>query len=248
MPDMQNNPMTEIPTESPAYRISPMGIEFTGEVSFQEWTDLGKKLGDAGRCLGFLIGDWINYGEGKGPRFYGAEEDENGQKKNIYTPAMKITGLDYNTLSTYAGVARKVKFSMRVENLSFDHHRKVAPLKTDEEKRKWLRIANEERKKQDDKPMSARRLAKSILLGRVAKPEDMMVSEVDRKRENMTYYVTRIVVLWGKFKRNGVVTPDDTDTMLNLIDELRPVLNIVQELRQGIDQAEGGGAAGSHID
>jgi hypothetical protein len=248
MPDMQNNPMTEIPTESPAYRISPMGIEFTGEVSFQEWTDLGKKLGDAGRCLGFLIGDWINYGEGKGPRFYGAEEDENGQKKNIYTPAMKITGLDYNELAKFASVSRKVQFWLRRQNLGFEHHRKVAPLKTDEEKKKWLQIAEQERNKQNDKPMSARRLAKSILLGRVAKPEDMMVSEVDRKRENMTYYVTRIVVLWGKFKRNGVVTPDDTDTMLNLIDELRPVLNIVQELRQGIDQAEGGGVAGSHID
>jgi hypothetical protein len=248
MPDMQNNPITEIPTETPAYQITSVGIEFTGDMSFQEWKDLGTKLGDAGRCLGFLIGDWLNYGEGKGPRFYGAQKDENGEKPNIYTPAMRITGLDYGTLKNYASVAKNVKLSLRNYNLSWDHHRRIAPLKTDEEKQKWLRIADEERKKQDDKPMSARRLAKSIRLGRVAKPEDMMVSEIDRKRENMTYYVTRIVVLWGKFKRNGVVTPNDTDTMLNLIDELRPVLNIVQELRQGIDQAEGGGPAGSHLD
>ena len=235
---MQNNTITEITTETNAYRISPMGIEFTGELSFQEWAELGTKLGDAGRCLGFLIGDWLNYGDGKGPRYYGAQEDENGDKPNIYTPAMQITGLDYQTLKNYANVAGKVKLYLRKYNLSFYHHCKVAPLKSDEEKSKWLQIAEKERNKQNGKPMSARRLAKSILLGRVAKPEDMTVPENDRGRKNMTFYVTRIVVLWGQFKRKGVVTPEDTDTMLNIIDELRPVLEIDQELRQAISDAE----------
>lgn len=223
---MQNNTITEITTETNAYRISPMGIEFTGEVSFQEWKDLGGRLGNAGRSLGFLIGDWLNYGDGK------------GEWGNTYDNAMEITGLDYNELAKFASVSRKVQFWLRRQNLGFEHHRKVAPLKTDEEKSKWLQIAEKERNKQNGKPMSARRLAKSILLGRVAKPEDMTVPENDRGRKNMTFYVTRIVVLWGQFKRKGVVTPEDTDTMLNIIDELRPVLEIVQELRQAIRDAE----------
>lgn len=235
---MQHNTITEIPIESPAYRITPVGIEFLTDLSYQEWAELGSKLGDAGRSLGFLIGDWFNYGEGKGPRFYGAEEDENGDKPNIYTPAMKITGLDYSTLSSYASVSRKVQFCLRKQNLSFSHHCKVAVLKTDEEKQKWLQIAEKERDRQNGKPMSARRLAKSILLGRVAKPEDLIVPEHKRGRKTMTFYVTRIQVLWGQFKRNGVVTPEDTDTMYNIIEELRPVYNILQELKDGIAKAE----------
>lgn len=241
---MQNNNIAEIPTESSAFRITPVGIEFLADISFPEWEDLGAKLGNAGRSIGFLIGDWLNYGEGKGPRFYGAVEDENGEKPNIYTPAMKITKLDYQTLANYANVAKKVKFYSREYNLSFKHHSKVAPLKTDEEQQRWLRIAVKEGEKQNGKPMSSRRLAKSILLGRVAKPEDMVVPDDDKGRENMTFYVTRIVVLWGKFKRNGVVTPEDTDTMYNIIEELRPVYNILQELKEAIATAEAGNDEG----
>ena len=227
MNDAPETAILAMPTDSPAFRLSPVGIEFLGDLDQQEWTELGTKLGEAGRSIGFLIGDWLNYGNGR------------GEWGNTYENAMTITGLDYNTLAMYARVALKVQFSMRVLNLSFEHHRKVASLKTDEEKKKWLKVAQKERDKQNGKPMSARRLAKSILLGRVAKSEDMSVPETDRKKENMTFFVTRIVVLWGKFKRKGVVSLDDVDTMRDVIDELQPVIDIVQELREAIAEAEG---------
>jgi len=227
MNDAPETAILEMPTESPAFRLSPVGIEFLGELDQQDWIELGTKLGNVGRSVGFLIGDWLNYGDGK------------GDWGNAYENAMSITGLDYGTLKNYASVAKKVQLSLRNDNLSWDHHRRVAPLKTDEEKKKWLKLAQKERDKQNGKPMSARRLAKSILLGRVAKPEDMSVPETDRKKENMTFFVTRIVVLWGKFKRKGVVSTDDVDTMRDVIDELQPVIDIVQELREAIAEVEG---------
>ncbi len=235
MSEEHETAIIEMTTESSAYRISPVGIEFLRELDQQAWSELGAKLGKAGRSIGFLIGDWLNYGEGK------------GEWGNAYENAMRITGLDNQTLRHYSSVSKKVQLCMRMHNLSFYHHQKVASLKTDEEKRKWLHIASQERDKQDGKPMSARRLAKSILLGRVAKVEEMSVPPNDRGIDNMSPHVTRIVVLWGKLKRSGYLGNTSVDDMLDLIDELQPVVDIVQELHEAVSEA-GGGSAGSHID
>ena len=235
MSEEHETAIIEMTTESSAYRISPVGIEFLCELDQQAWSELGAKLGKAGRSIGFLIGDWLNYGEGK------------GEWGNAYESAMRITKLDYGVLRHYASVAKNVQLLTRVNNLSWDHHRKVAPLKTEEEKRKWLQVALQECDKQNGKPMSARRLAKSILLGRVAKVEEMSVPPNDRGIDNMSPHVTRIVVLWGKLKRSGYLGNTSVDDMLDLIDELQPVVDIVQELHEAVSEA-GGGPAGSHID
>lgn len=216
----------EMSTESPSFRLTPVGIEFLDELDQQQWAELGAKLGNAGRSIGFLIGDWLNYGDGK------------GEWGNAYDEAMRITGLDYGTLRNYASVANKVQLSLRNYNLSWEHHRKVAPLKTDEEKQKWLKVAEKERDKQKGKPMSARRLAKSILLGRVAKVEEMSVPENDRGMDNMTVHITRLIVLWGKLKRGGYLERTCPDDMLDLIDEFQPLLDIVQELRGTLDKIQ----------
>lgn len=231
MNDAPANATLVMDTETQSYRLSPVGIEFLAELDHRDWLELGTKLGNAGRSLGFLIGDWLNYGdvkiqEGIFPKIDGG----------VYHDAIKITGLDYNTLATYAGVARKVPRSMRVERLSFDHHRKIAPLKTDDEKQKWLRIAEKEMEKQGGKTMSSRRLAKSILLGRVAKIEEMSVPENDRGIDNMCPYVTRISVLWGKFKRSGFLDRADAIELEDLAKDLQPVVLIHDEIKAALAQ------------
>ncbi len=233
------NATLAIPTECSAYRLTPVGIEFLGDLDQQEWAELGGKLGTAGRSVGFLIGDWLNYGEAKGPRFYGAKEDENGEKPNIYSSAMRITGLDYKTLSDFASVSRKVEFPLRNGNLAFEHHKKIAPLKTDEEKRKWLQVAEKERAKQDGKPMSARRLAKSILLGRVAKPEEMQVPASDRGVDNPHPHINRLIAWWGKRKREGFLENGYPDQFETLLEDLAPVLKMAEEIREALASYEG---------
>ncbi len=238
----------ELNTVERNYQIRPEGIVFTGDVSPEEWKELGTQLGKAGRTLGFLIGDWLNYGEGKGPRFYGAKDDETGEKDTIYTPAMKITGLEYKTLAEYSCVARKVKFSIRMENLSFGHHQKIAYLKTDEEKQKWLRIAAQEQNKQKNKPMSVRRLAKSIILGRVARPDEVSTPKGDRGIDNVHPHVNRLIAFWAKMKHSGFIDNAETEQITTMIEDLMPVVKIIEELQHALAQRRGGGPAGSHID
>jgi len=242
MSDVQNIATTGKNTDPPAYRLSPVGIEFLGELDQREWADLGKQLGNAARSIGFLIGDWLNYGEAK-VKYGKYSHDEGG----IYHDAIKITGLDYATLEQYARVSRKVQFQVRTRNLSFEHHRKVAPLKTDEEKQKWLQIAEREREK-NGKTMSSRRLAKSILLGRVATIEEMSLPDDDRGCDNVHPHVNRIVAFWGKMKRSGFLDNADMEDIQIMLDDLGPVLDIAHELQQALAQRRGGGPAGSHVD
>lgn len=219
--------IVEMTTESTAYRICPLGIEFTEEIDQQTWIALGEKLGKAGRSIGFLIGDWLNYGEGK------------GKWGNAYENAMNITKLGYGVLRHYASVAKSVQLLTRVNNLSWDHHRKVAPLKSVEDQQKWLQIALKEQDRQKGKPMSARRLGKSIELGRIVKVEEMSVPKNDRGTDNISRRVTHIIVLWGKLKRAGYLKKTSVDDMLDLIDDLQPIVEIVLQLQQAVAAAGG---------
>jgi ElaB/YqjD/DUF883 family membrane-anchored ribosome-binding protein len=97
------------------FSITPTGLVIRDELSFAEWTSLGEKLGDVERCLGFLIGDWINYANAKW-----------GDK---YNEAIAATGLEYSLLRKYAYVARRVPPANRLDILTFSHHETVAKVK-----------------------------------------------------------------------------------------------------------------------
>lgn len=212
------------------YELSEVGIEFNDAISIEEWTDLGQRIARAGRSLGFLIGDWINYGESR---------KDFGKK---YTEALKATGLDYSTLKLYSRVALHVERVTRVTQLSFEHHRKVAMLEPEEQER-WLKIAS--KAAETDQPISTRRLAKSIILGRVAKDNDMHTPANDRGIDNVHPHVNRLVAFWGKMKRSGWLDQATPNMVETLLLDLQPVLDIAQELQVSI-QNQGGLSAGSH--
>ena len=54
--------MNTLAIHDPKFSITPTGIEFHQELSFDEWNALGQKLAPVGKSIGFIIGDWINYG------------------------------------------------------------------------------------------------------------------------------------------------------------------------------------------
>jgi hypothetical protein len=95
------------------------GLVITGQPTFSEYEQAGRALFAHRRGVTFAIADWINYGEARW-----------GEK---YAQALDVLDLEYSTLSTYAYVGRKVESSTRRENLSFSHHRAVAPLPPDEQ-------------------------------------------------------------------------------------------------------------------
>lgn len=96
------------------FRLTTTGLISPEEVSAEAWMDLGRLLAKLEGSLQWLIGDWIVYGESI-------------QWGDI--PALaKDLGFADQTLHDYAYVARKVQFSIRIENLSFAHHRLVTTL------------------------------------------------------------------------------------------------------------------------
>lgn len=218
---MNNEPelvIERMPTENSSYQISPLGIQFDGNISHEEWVQLGQRLGKAGRSIGFLIGDWLNYGNGK------------GDWGDTYTEAMRITGLENKTLRNFASVSRKIQLSLRKDNLAFEVHSKIAPIKDPEDQKKWLKIAAKQA--ENGTPISSRRLAKSIILGHVATDEDMEVPEEDRGRKKAQLHVLRLMTFWRKTKEKDFLNTASLYRIRTLMQDLQPVLDIYDELYQ----------------
>lgn len=106
--------------------VTGVGLALPEDTPFDQWVELGERLGRANRLSGWLIGDWLNFGERK----YG----------ETYSQGMDATGLSYQALADYAWVAGKFDLSLRKENLSITHHKHVAALPT-EEQQEWLDCA-----------------------------------------------------------------------------------------------------------
>ncbi len=75
------------------------------------------------------------------------------------------TGLDYGTLAHYARVAKKVPLVVRATSLSWEHQKKVAGLKDQKAKVKWLTIAAAAQEKGE--PISTRILFYAYLASEV---------------------------------------------------------------------------------
>jgi hypothetical protein len=178
--------MTPLAITDHRFQISPVGIEFRADLDFDTWNTLGEKLVPVGRAIGFIIGDWINYGNGR----YG----------QMYEEALAKTGLTYQTLANYAYVARRVQFSCRQENLGFEHHAVVAKLKSPDDQKHWLEMAGTH-------DLSVRRLRKSINYGRLATEEEMTEGPTERGHETYLVYINQLLRWW---KRETGKAPVDT--------------------------------------
>jgi hypothetical protein len=185
------------------------GIEFCGELTFKEWDVLGKKLTDAERTIGFLIGDWINYGDGR----YGEKYDE----------ALAYTGLAYETLMNYSYVSRKVEISSRDENLTFKHHYTVAKLKDPDEQKHWLQQAV----KHD---LSVQRLRKSMNFGRLATEKEVQGDPADRGYVTYLALLNRIRRWWARETGKAPVEEWDEGRREGLKKDFKLVVEIYEAL------------------
>ncbi len=202
--------------ENCKFMLTEVGIDFHDDLTFEEWSDLGQRLACAGRSLGFMIGDWINYGE---------SHKEYGDK---YIEALQATGYDYNTLRHFARVSRLVKLCVRTHNLSWEHHRKVASLKDEKEQRKWLEVAS--KAVEEGKPMSTRRLQKSILLGREATDKDMQIDPADKGRDNPHPHINGLLAWWRKMEKVKWLECAMPEQKHDLKVDLQPVVDIYNQL------------------
>jgi hypothetical protein len=101
------------------------GIEWVAPPgqTFDEFTEIGRKLAQVNRAAGFLLGDWVNHGE----QVYGER----------FAQAADATGYDPATLRNFASVAWQIPSARRREELTFGHHQAVIGIK-DETRRDEL--------------------------------------------------------------------------------------------------------------
>lgn len=100
-------------------KASLVGLEFSPDLTFEEWSAIGKYLQVMGGAIHWFLGDWIRYGEAN----YGEK----------YAQAIEETGYDYGTLRNDVYVCEQIDLSRRRDNVSFSAHKEVAMLDPDEQ-------------------------------------------------------------------------------------------------------------------
>jgi hypothetical protein len=83
-------------------------------LTFDEWREVGRKLGGASTSLRWYVGDWLLHCERKWGETYG--------------PAAQIMGLSYDTLAHCKSIAEKFEPWCRRQKLRWGDHREVAGL------------------------------------------------------------------------------------------------------------------------
>ena len=210
--------------------LTPLGLEVKTPLTLAEWRDIGLRIAAAMRSAAFVIGDWLVYGEGRnGQMTLFADIPESDRVSHrLYDEAVLLTGIDATTLHHYAYVARRVPRSLRNEHISWDHHRKVAKLRDEADKRRWLALAAD--KQLAGQPMSLRRFARSIQAGWPLTSGELEKEEADSGIENIHPYVNRIVAFFARLKSNGWLANADAHKRAALKRDLQPIIEIANEL------------------
>ena len=204
--------------------ISPIGMQVNAELTFEEWKAMAGSLGEAARSIGFIIGDWLVYGQS----IFGSDGPPDQRvDPSTYQFAVDSTGMDRSTLHNYAYVSRCIPSSVRTELLSWEHHRMVAKLKPEDQEH-WIGICIEEERA--GRRISTRRLRKSISLGRVATHADMEPDPADKGIDNHIPFVNRLVGWWRRMQDDRFLDKATKEQREALKRDLEPVVSIYDQL------------------
>jgi hypothetical protein len=209
---------------------TPVGLKLSKDLTFEEWSAIASSFGVALQTAAWCIGDWMVYGERKWGRQLLLDGEEFDPAKptripsHVYDAAVESTGLDRNTLSNYAGVCRKIPMEERRINVSFGHHRILAPLPP-AKRLEWWSLLDSESKKLP----TVKRLALSV---RCVEGEARIVTDKELERrgaqaghDNYVPHLTRLltclrktVPLMDEDQREAL--RQDTAQLIDLLDSL----------------------------
>ena len=197
-------------------KVTPAGAIIASGATENEIESLMIEAAAADRSCRFVLGDLINHAS-----------EKHGEK---YQRWIELTGMDYGTLRNIASVCPRVKIDSRNPALTFEHHRFVAKLEEPKQE-EWLGNAEES-------GLTVRALKKSIELGRIA-TEDELKSQNKTQDGWETFHpwVTRIIVLYGKMKREGELDSLDANQLLDLLEDLAPVAERVAEVAEQLSKS-----------
>jgi len=105
------------------YTAKPTGLEIDPLTDINSWLKIGELLRGVTKSIQFWIGDWVLFGESR----FG----------EMYSQGLGDKEFTKQYISDVKYVSKHVSPENRVESLSFEHHRAIAPLPP-EKQREWL--------------------------------------------------------------------------------------------------------------
>jgi hypothetical protein len=103
-------------------QFTPLGLELPGDMAFDAWVVVGRRIARADQVVKWWLGDWAAFGLHK----YGKLKE-----------FAEANGIDYQTLRNLAWVSQSVELSRRRDNLEWSKHAEVAALPAADQV-KWL--------------------------------------------------------------------------------------------------------------
>lgn len=210
-------------------QFTDLGLTFEGEITFEQWTEVGTKIGRVARTSLFWVGDWLNYGQDRwngGNRFEKMAEDQ----RQRYEEAMKETGLELATLQGAAHVARRIPLDKRSAQLSFEHHRIIARVKDEDKREDWI-------EKTEKSGLSTRRLRKSLNADRIVREREMQPGPATVRKTHL-YWIEGIVQWWAEVRDDRTHDEMTREQLETVLMDFGPVLEIVDQLRDRAQKAE----------
>lgn len=218
--------------------VSPLGLEFHEELSFDEWAELASQIGTALRSMAFVIGDWLVYGESRFEKqavIPGMEDEPATRRSRIslsrYEEVRKATGVDLRILKNYAYVSRRVPRSLRNDHLSWEHHRAVARLES-EQQQHWLETAARPQDK-----LSSRRLRVSITRGKVVGVDEMATPPSEQGVTNHIPSINRLCGWWQLIGAKDWLKTRTQAQVEALLRDFEPVEAIIHAIRAGAERS-----------
>lgn len=164
------------PLDEPGITFTATGLVFHASVTYEQWSQYGRKLSLAKKGIQWAIGDWINHGQ----KSYGDK----------YTQALEETGLSEGTLKNYAAVSRAFETSRRRDLVDFTTHADVMGLE-DHEQDEIL----EEAEKNDTPRERIRREVTRIKNAKAPKPDDSEFVHSKEERHFLDEYAKALKAL-----------------------------------------------------
>lgn len=223
---MSENTIIDIVNESNNINVSELGVTFSENATIEEWERFGEQIGRVVNSSQFIIGDWLNFGRDKWQN-----REELQERIEI---AEKNTGLDARSLQNYASIARRIPMGNRSANCSFDIHRSVAKLDSDDQ-RKWLKVA-------DERNMTTRVLKASIKAGKPITKEEQKSAQPESVHtyDDCVVFVHNIFRWYTRKKNAGYFDKLSVEQLVFQRDKLKSVAEIYNEFNSMIREKQKG--------
>lgn len=131
----------------PHCTLSRVGLQFDGDITADQWQEIGRHLEQFAGSSQWWLGDWLLHGEGQ------------AEWGSMYDQVVGEFGEKYGSAADAKWIADEFDFSRRREKLPWGHHREVAGLEVDQQDEllDWA-----ENNGEDGKPVTRKQLRERV--------------------------------------------------------------------------------------